>query len=192
MKLHHQHGYVVNILSDDHPGIVAAASKAIHDAGGSIDTCSQTVVAGYFTLIMVVSFPEPTDQAKLRQAVADSAGTPDGFQVQIRPYEPGRTPAGPNETGGFVLTAFGPPREDTILRFSRLLAHKSVNILDLYGDQTEQRFVLIGQLFVPPGTDVSMLQTDLEHLALDLGYTVRLQHENVFVATNQLRLSQLR
>jgi hypothetical protein len=33
-----------------------------------------------------------------------------------------------------------------------------------------------------------MLQADLEQMGLELGFTVKLQHENIFVATNQLRL----
>jgi hypothetical protein len=37
-----------------------------------------------------------------------------------------------------------------------------------------------------------MLQADLEQLAGEIGHTVRLQHENVFFATNQLRLPRFR
>ncbi len=33
-----------------------------------------------------------------------------------------------------------------------------------------------------------MMQTDLQQIGQELGFTVKLQHENVFVATNQLRL----
>jgi predicted amino acid-binding ACT domain protein len=33
------------------------------------------------------------------------------------------------------------------------------------------------------------MQTDLEQMGRELGFTVKLQHENIFVATNQLRLS---
>ena len=33
------------------------------------------------------------------------------------------------------------------------------------------------------------MQADLEHMGKDLGFTVKLQHENIFVATNQLRLA---
>jgi hypothetical protein len=35
-----------------------------------------------------------------------------------------------------------------------------------------------------------MLQADLEHLGREQEYTVRLQHENLFIATNQLRLTR--
>ena len=74
-------------------------------------------------------------------------------------------------------------------RFSQYLAGKDINIVDLYGDRKGDDFVLIGQLQIPKQWDIRMLQTDLELMGEELGFTVRLQHENVFVATNQLRLS---
>jgi len=48
---------------------------------------------------------------------------------------------------------------------------------------------LIGQVEVPTRWDIRMLQADLEQMGQDLGFTVKLQHENIFVATNQLRLT---
>ena len=56
MKTQFPHAYVLNVMTDDHPGIVAAVTRAVNQRGGNIDACSQTVVEGYFTLIMVISF----------------------------------------------------------------------------------------------------------------------------------------
>jgi predicted amino acid-binding ACT domain protein len=50
--------------------------------------------------------------------------------------------------------------------------------------------VLIGQLEIPAHWDIRMLQADLEQMGEELGFTVKLQHENVFVATNQLRMTR--
>ena len=60
-----EHVYVLNVMSDDHPGIVAAVSDAVESLGGNIDSCSQTVLGGYFTLIMIVSVPEPIDPEQI-------------------------------------------------------------------------------------------------------------------------------
>ena len=73
--------------------------------------------------------------------------------------------------------------------FSQYLAAKDINIVDLYGDLRGDDFVLIGQVEVPVHWDVRMMQDDLEQMGSELGFTVKLQHENIFVATNQLRLS---
>ena len=90
----------------------------------------------------------------------------------------------------FVVSAFGEDQPGIVRRFSQYLAGKDINIVDLYGDRNGTQFVLIGQVEVPARWDVRMMQTDLEQMGQELGFTVKLQHENVFVATNQLRLKQ--
>ena len=88
----------------------------------------------------------------------------------------------------FVISAFGKDQPGIVRRFSQYLAGKDINIVDLYGDRNGTQFVLIGQVEVPARWDVRMMQADLEQMGQELGFTVKLQHENVFVATNQLRL----
>ena len=108
--------------------------------------------------------------------------------MQIRPYVADLPPAGGGDCENFVVTCFGPDSPGVIYRFSALLAEKGINIVDLYGQLEGERFVLISQVQIPRRWDLSMLQADLEALGAEQGYTVRLQHENIFIATNQLRL----
>lgn len=182
----YQHAYVLNVMADDHPGIVAAVSNAIDRLGGNIDECSQTVLHGYFTLIMIVSLPEKIDPDKLSQQVRASGS--DGYQVMCRPFlQLPASSVGPAEK--FVVTAFGKDQPGLVLKFSQYLSSKDINIVDLYGQRNAEEFVLISQVEVPTRWDIGLLQADLEELGKELGFTVRLQHENVFVATNQLRLT---
>jgi glycine cleavage system transcriptional repressor len=181
------HGFVLTVMSDDHPGIVAAVSDAVESLGGNIDSCSQTVLGGYFTLIMIVSVPEPIGPEQLAQRVRGAESSGSGFQVLVRPALPvGASAQGPAER--FVISAFGEDQPGVVRRFSQYLAGKDINIVDLYGDRNGTQFVLIGQVEVPVRWDVRMMQTDLQQMGQELGFTVKLQHENVFVATNQLRL----
>lgn len=185
-----EHVYVLNVMSDDHPGIVAAVSNAVESLGGNIDACSQTVLGGYFTLIMIVSLPEALEPERLADRIrqAESAGSQ--YQVLARPAlaADGFTPQEPSDR--FVITAFGTDQPGIVRRFSQYLAGKDINIVDLYGDRRGDEFVLIGQLEVPARWDIRMLQADLEQMGEELGFTAKLQHENVFVATNQLRLTR--
>ena len=175
------HAYVLSVMSDDHPGIVAAVGHAVTQHGGNIDACSQTVLEGFFTLIMIVSFPEPVTPETLSTAVQ---GEDSDFQVVVRPFVP--PSAAGDDSERFVVTAFGADQPGTVLRFSQYLAGKDINIIDLYGDRTGEEFMLIGQVEVPKRWDLNLLQADLEEMGRDQGFTVRLQHENIFVATNQL------
>ena len=185
MQTRYPHAFVLNVMAEDRPGIVSAVSRAVAGQGGNIDSCSQTVLAGYFTLIMLVSFPAETTIQRLAEAVAGPAGENRGFQVLVRPFEPEKVRPAVSEGENFVITAFGPDHEGILNPFASLLANKGININDLYVDNQADQFVLIGQVRVPPNWDLQMLQADLEELAREAGYTVRIQHENVFVATNQ-------
>ena len=187
MKPRFANAYVLNVMAEDRPGIVAAVSRAVCDAGGNIDACSQTVLSGYFTLIMVVSFPDalPAD-AFVASLTGD--GRDGGLQVQIKPFRP---QAGEeDDSDNFVVTCSGPDTPGVIHRFSALLADKGINIVDLYGELSDEKFVLISQVQIPRRWDLAMLQADLEALGAEQGYDVRLQHENIFIATNQLRLGR--
>jgi len=189
MKARFDNVYVLDVMSDDHPGIVAAVTTAVESLGGNIDACSQTVLGGYFTLIMIVSTPNPIDPAVIAEQVRQAGTANSPFQVLARRANapPKLAPADP--CGRFVITAFGKDQPGIVRRFSQYLAGRDINIVDLYGDRTGDEFVLIGQLEVPTRWDIGMLQTDLEQMGEELGFTVKLQHENVFVATNQLRVS---
>ena len=185
-----EHAYVLDVMSDDHPGIVAAVSNAVESLGGNIDSCSQTVLGGYFTLIMIVSLPEAIEADDLAQRVRGAESLGSAYQVMARVAQPPRTFLPEEELDRFVITAFGKDQPGIVRRFSQYLAGKDINIVDLYGDRTGEDFVLVGQLEVPQRWDIRMLQADLEQMGEELGFTVKLQHENVFVATNQLRLTR--
>lgn len=182
--------YVLDVMSDDHPGIVAAVTNAVEALGGNIDSCSQTVLGGYFTLIMIVSLPEPIEADDLAARVRGAESLGSEYQVVARKalIDPSSRPG--TETDRFVITAFGKDQPGIVRRFSQYLASKDINIVDLYGDRKGEEFVLIGQVQVPKRWDIRMLQADLEQMGQELGFAVKLQHENIFVATNQLRLTQ--
>lgn len=182
--------YVVDVMSDDHPGIVAAVSNAVESLGGNIDSCSQTVLGGYFTLIMIVSLPEPIDSERLVEKVREVGLDVGEYEVLVRPAILGSAGADKPVVDRFVITAFGADQPGIVRRFSQYLAGKDINIVDLYGDRRgADEFVLIGQLEVPAHWDIRMLQADLEQMGRDLCFTVKLQHENIFTATNQLRMT---
>lgn len=181
-----QNSYVITLMSRDRPGIVAAIGAAVCDGGGDIDAVSQTVLEGYFTLIMIISFEEAVDTADLAARIE---ALDDHFMVSITPFSPApRDTAQSDAAERFVMSAFGTNRPGIVLRFSQYLSSKDINIVDLYGDRRGDRFVLIGQVDIPPRLDIAMLQADLAEIGDEMGFTVRLQHENIFVATNQLRL----
>lgn len=191
MSAQFENAYVLNVMSDDHPGIVAAVTGAVEGLGGNIDACSQTVLGGYFTLIMIVSMPDPIEPDELANRVRESESLGAAYQVMARPAL--AEDKQPSEKVGdtFVITAFGKDQPGIVRQFSQYLAGRDINIVDLYGHRQQDDFVLIGQVEVPEHWDIRLLQDDLEQMGEEIGFTVKLQHNNIFVATNQLRLHTL-
>ena len=181
--------YVLSVMSDDHPGIVASVSSVVDTLGGNILSCSQTVLNGYFTFIMVIDLPGTQESDELAKKFRSASELGNGYQVIVRYYEPQRHVAAPSDDV-FIITAFGKVRPGIIREFSRYLAGHDINITDLYGGRKDDNFVLIGQLTIPSKVNIRSIQSDLEIMGTEYGFTVKVQHNNIFVATNQLRLTE--
>ncbi len=185
-----KYGYVINITAVDRPGIVAGVSSAIYKLSGNIDSCSQTVLDGYFTLIMTVSMDELIGVDELKQKILSEKGLED-CQAIVFPTRENDRRYRSAESNSFVITAFGRDCHGIVSQFTKYLGGKEINIIDLYAYITNDgEFVLICQVEVKPELDLKNIQLDLEALGEQVGFTVRIQHNNVFVATNQIRLDR--
>ncbi|MDO4574459.1 MAG: ACT domain-containing protein [Planctomycetia bacterium] len=182
--------YVFNVMSDDHPGIIAAVTSAVESLHGNIESCSQTVLGGYFTLIMIVDVEGNMPPEDVREQILEKTAATCKIDVSVRLAGEDFTTGEKTET--FVITAFGKDQGGIVRRFSEYLADHEMNITDMYGARRrrpdgEMEFLLTGQVEIPSKWNFTMLQCDLESLGKELGFTVRLQHENIFTATNRLR-----
>ena len=183
------YGYVINVTAVDRPGIVAGVSSAIEKLHGNIESCSQTVLDGYFTLIMTFSMPEQKDSNELRETIINEPGL-EGCQAVLFPAQKGASLERTN-SNVYVITAFGKDCEGIVAQFTRYLCDKEINIVDLYGNITQEgEFLLIGEVEIDPKLDLQNIQYDLEAMGEQVGFTVRIQHSNVFVATNHIRLDR--
>ncbi|MGL4595872.1 MAG: glycine cleavage system protein R [Thermoguttaceae bacterium] len=187
--------YVLSVMSNDHPGIVAGVSTAVEQLGGNIISCSQTVLGGYFTFITILEMGIDLEPDELAAKIRSFDELGKEYQVIARRFEQQNNPITKeaqkeDDYDSFVMTAFGNDRPGIIKHFSRFLAGLDINIIDLYGSKNGDEFMLIGQLHIPKTVNVLSLQDDLEEAGKELGFTLKLQHNNIFVATNQLRLSE--
>jgi len=181
--------YVLTVMSLDRVGIVAGMTDAILGLGGNIDAISQTVMRGHFTIIVTVHFDHDVPKEALRDAVAES-GAEGELEVSVkdrRVLEPKPLVA---DGDRFVLTIMGPDRKGIIKRITSYLASRNVNIDDLYAYVEGDRFVLIGELLIPGSVDIEDVKMDIEGILGKMEMSVTLQHENIFIATNQVDFRQ--
>ena len=176
--------YIISITAQDRSGIVAGVSEALLDLGGNIEAASQTVHQGYFAMILLCTFAQTPDPTVVSDDIRRAAG--EDLHVYVTEHR--HTRKSPQSTQTFIVTAIGPDRPGILHALTEYLASKKVNIDDLYCTVRQDEFVVICQTSVPASLDVARLQQELEAVGRQRGFAAHFQHENIFVATNELGL----
>ncbi|MFA6666337.1 MAG: ACT domain-containing protein, partial [Armatimonadota bacterium] len=78
--------YIVTVMAKDRVGIVRDVSRALSGIGGNITHVSQTVMRGYFTLIISIEAPQNLTKPEIKQAIENQAAAGE-FEVNVRPFE---------------------------------------------------------------------------------------------------------
>lgn len=177
--------FVIGVVSADRVGIISNVTSTVLRLDGNIDRMSQTVMDGCFTILITAVFPEATDADVIRRAVESGGGDLE-LHASVRPYAvAAREDA--SRRNVYFLTVVGADRKGVVHDITSCLADNGVNILDLYCFlRRNGEFVLIGEVDIPPALDLDQFQIDLEETGQGEPISVRLQHEDLFRATNEL------
>ncbi|WP_435011184.1 glycine cleavage system protein R [Tundrisphaera lichenicola] len=178
------HTYIVTVTAADRVGIVHSVTGTIRNRRGNILELSQTVMRGYFTIILAIEFDQPQDPEELGSAVAEE-GREFELTVAVRePTEEDLVPPVPNGER-FILTVLGNDHPGNINGISGCLARLGVNIVDLHARVDGARFSMIMETFLPPDLSPGVVRADLERFGRELGLEAFVQHENIFTATSE-------
>jgi len=172
-------------LAPDRIGILKAITSAVSDLGGNIDGMSQTVIHGYFTVILTVSFNDGGSQEQIREAILNNFA-PGEVSVVIRPYVDTLPPARDARCERYILTLTGKDRPGILKLVTGYLADSRINIEDYYFTIQGDEVTHIGELSVPADTDIKQLQKELQFLVSSIGLVATLQHEFLFRAANDI------
>jgi predicted amino acid-binding ACT domain protein len=176
--------YIVTVTAADRVGIVYSVAGTLRDEGGNILELSQTVMRGYFTIILAVEFAEPRVPRQLADAISERGKRFDLTVVVLEARPPGREPPVP---GGerFILTVLGDEGVGNIHGIAGCLAAHGVNIVDLHARAAGGRFALVMEAFLPPDLAPGTVRAELERFGRDHGLEAFVQHENIFLATSE-------
>ena len=178
------HQYIVTVTAADRVGIVFSVAGTLRDEGGNILELSQTVMRGYFTIILDVVFDQPRDPKAIASAITERGKRFD-MTVAVLPVK-NSTPE-PAVPGGerFILTVLGDDSPGNIHGISGCLAAHGVNIVDLHARVDGTRFALVMEAFLPPDLSPATVRAELERFGRDHGLEAFVQHENIFQATSE-------
>ncbi len=181
--------YIISLMAANRVGILAAVTSALDELGGDLQEVSQTVMQGFFTIILAAEF---SDERKPQVIVDHIRGIcrPFGVEVNLKvPADERLQEEYPAGTEKYFVTVTGTDKPGVLREISSRLARDGIDIIDLYAQRREgeQTFVIIMELAVPPSAEASTLQRELDELGKSLGLTATLQHENIFAATHDPR-----
>jgi glycine cleavage system transcriptional repressor len=181
--------YIITLMAANRVGILAAVTTSLAELGGDIQEVSQTVMQGFFTIIMAAEFPQNRDPSVI---VDHIRGICRPFGVEVSLKDPAQETMQPSQSDGierYYLTAEGQDKPGMIRQISARLAQDGIDITDVFARRADegQTFVMVMELAVPPGVDALALQRELEQLGSAVGLSAALQHEDIFSATNDPR-----
>ena len=151
----------------DRPGIVAAVTGALSEAGANLDDTSMSILHGHFAIAMVVAGPEGLDVAAALAPVAERLD----LTVDVRPIPEGTPPTPDGER--WSLAVYGADRPGLVAAVTAVVADTGVNVVDLttrlIGVPTRPVYAMQLELAVPDGVDAAQMKERLAAVAADLG-----------------------
>lgn len=187
---HHRNQFVLSIMSRDRVGIVYEIAHALADLDGDIANIRQSVLSGYFTMILLAAFPDDVDQRAIERKLAEVDARSDtaieSVAVPVSDAHLNEPPDGPPPENSYVLTASGPDRIGFVATVADFCRQHAINILDLSTTVNDGQYVMILLVDLSRSGPVAAVRADLADLAAAEGLTVVLQHHDIFRATNEV------
>jgi glycine cleavage system transcriptional repressor len=139
----------------DRPGIVAAVSGALGDAGCNLEDSTMTILQGHFAILLVVSADDVTSVTSLESALLPVSETFDLVIVvrSIEAVEP--VPAEGPGAEALSISIHGADRPGIVHAISGALADAGGNVIDLstqlVGEPENPVYVMTLRAIVPRG-----------------------------------------
>ena len=119
---------ITAIGGQDKPGIIAALTKAVFEAGGNLDDATMTRLRGAFANMLAATLPDGESAASLRARLGP-IGEALGLYVSVEEI-PGGEHA-PDPEPDHVITVYGADHPGIVHRITSSLADRGANITDL-------------------------------------------------------------
>jgi glycine cleavage system transcriptional repressor len=159
----------ITVVGHDRPGIIAQTAEVLSRYGMNLEDSSMTLLRGHFamTLICAGQTEPATLHTELTQALDDSLSV----SVRAVPDEGDRPQIG----ASYLVTVHGADRLGIVARLASTIAAAGGNITDLTTRLAGELYVLLAEVDLPPGADVSGLQAALAEASAELGVDTSLR-----------------
>ncbi len=180
--------HLIAVLIADRRGIVAAITGTLAAFNIELVELAQTVVCGYFTITVAVAAPLNLDVNKIvAEAIRERLGGDDA--VTVLPYR--HTVEVAARCDRYILTASGEANAGVVSSATGLIARFGGNFVDFSFESTGGEANLMAEIDIPSDVALGQLQTELQAVGTSAGLRIRLQHQRLFTATNEIAFRRI-
>jgi len=176
--------YVISVLIADRPGILQDVTAAVTELGANIDGIRQTVVAGYFTVMLTASLPTQISATDVQQRMLKSFPSGDA-SITVVEYDLTRAQKN-SKSERYMVTLTGDDHTGILQAVTKFFAERNINIEDWNVEFSGSHITHVGQISVPELLDVHQVQIEFRHLAQKLQLKAGMQHEGIFRAITEI------
>jgi len=177
---------IISVMSKDRPGIIADITTVIFDLGGDLADLSQSVLGGYFTMLLIAEFDEkitPEDlfagfshiqsETKLEAIIKEMEIKLEVERAHL-----------PKET--FIITGQGVNRKGMVKILGDFFYSRNINVLDLITTREDDKYTMIFQVDLSYIDSMEEFREKLSILGSKEKLNLVLQHNDIFMATNEV------
>lgn len=172
---------VISVMDRDRAGIVAEVTEGISALGGNLADLRESVLRGYFTMILVASFPEGTTPAQVEMKLGEG----NSLLVSVKVAD-GALSDAEASSQVYVLSAVGRDRIGLVAQVSRFCCGRGVNILDLASHVEDDQYTMMLQIDLADAISRDDFKAELSGFGEQTGLNIVLQHNDIFRATNEI------
>ena len=155
----------VTAIGADRPGIVAAVTGVLVDAGCNLEDTSMSILRGHFAMVLLVDAPAGLDAATLEDALAEATRALD-LTISVRTVAPG---AASEDGERWTVVVYGADHPGIVHGITAALADAGVNVVDLTTRVTDALYAMVIEVALPPGLQGAELDRRLAGAAAELG-----------------------
>jgi len=180
---------VISVMSKDRPGIIADITTVIYDLGGDLADLNQSVLGGCFSIIHIGEFD---DKVTPEDLLAGFSHINSETKIEANIMEMAvslETEKGKLPLETYVVTAQGENRKGLVKTMGDFFYSLNINVLDLVTTREKQVYTMIFQVDLGHISSMKAFRKELQDLATVESMNLVLQHNDIFMATNEVGTS---
>jgi glycine cleavage system transcriptional repressor len=182
--------FVISIISRDRIGIIYDVANAISELSGNIADIRQSVLCGYFTMILLASFPPKVTQRSIERKLAEAdSHSESAIEAVVRKADESALTFGASvPENAYVLTATGHDRVGFVALMTSFCVSHNINILDLSTTVSDGAYVMILIIDLTHCPSISDVRHNLQQFSQENSIKAVLQHYDIFRALHEINL----